>query len=86
MDFTELLICLMCNSGNCCSAHCNCMSRSAGVGGRSVCVYEHIPGLWTRTRGETLSQNRPECVHAPQTTRQRGTFYTYPAFLLGSDF
>lgn len=37
-------------------------------------MYEHIPGLWKRTCGETLSQNRTECLHAPQTTRQRGEF------------
>lgn len=37
-------------------------------------MHEHIPGLRTRTCGETLSQNRTECLHAPQTTCQRGEF------------
>lgn len=41
-------------------------------------MYEHIPGVWTRTRGETLSQNRTECVHAPQTARQGGMFHPHP--------
>lgn len=35
-------------------------------------MHEHILGLWKRTRGETLSQNRTECLHSPQTTHQRG--------------
>lgn len=41
-------------------------------------MYEHIPGVWTRTCGETLSQNRTECVHAPQKARQRGTVCSTP--------
>lgn len=35
-------------------------------------MYEHVLGLWKRTCGETLPQNRTECLHAPQTTHQRG--------------
>lgn len=68
------------------AAHCYCLFWSAGVRGRPVCVYEHIPRLWTRTCGETLSQNRTERLHAPQTTRQRGTFYPGPVCLFGTDF
>lgn len=41
-------------------------------------MYEHIPGVWTRTCGETLSQNRTECVHAPQTACQGGMFHPRP--------
>lgn len=47
----------------------------AGVGGRSVRVHEHIPGIRKRARGETLSQNWTVCLHASQATCQRGTFH-----------
>lgn len=40
-------------------------------------MYEHIPGLRTRTCGEALSQNRAERLHASQTTCQRSKFSTW---------
>ena len=49
-------------------------------------MHEHIPGLRTRARGETLSQNRTECLHAPQATRQRGMFTPAQSFFLGLFF
>lgn len=49
-------------------------------------MYEHIPGLRKRTRGETLSQNGTVCLHASQTTCQRGTLDILSVFLLAHGF
>lgn len=49
-------------------------------------MYEHISGLRTRTCGETLSQNRTECLHAPQATCQRGKVSTVSRICIGYCF